>query len=47
MEIEFKKKKCKCCFPYECGHINLKMTRMDYELLMFVLSKSELIKKGS
>lgn len=45
MEIKWKVKKCRCCFPFYCGHKKIILSNWDYALLIFVLINSPLIKK--
>ena len=46
MNIEFKVKKCNCCFPFYCGHKKIIISNWNYDLLMMALSKSEIIEEA-
>jgi len=40
MNLEFETRKCKCCFPFYCGHKKIIISNMNYELLMILLKDS-------
>lgn len=37
-------KKCKCCFPFQCGEIQLKMSKWEYTKLKMALKYSTILK---
>lgn len=39
--------KCRCCFPFQCGEIQLKMSGWEFEKLKMALKYSTILRKNS